>query len=120
MRTKTINIDGETIKLHLCSPQGYINAYEEYNIRTWYDEISRPRGFSINYRNTAGRIYVDENAWGLERLIAHEIGHLLGYNHNVLVPSTMHFSGLFRWFDPHNLLNHVPKGVEDSGENGGA
>lgn len=50
------------------------------------------RGIALN-----GEIYIRESAKiGRNRLIEHEIGHILGKTHTWL-PTTMNFTWVFRW-----------------------
>lgn len=58
----------------------------------WY--LSLVRAFV--YRRV---IYLRRGAWmvGFDRLVKHEIGHILGYRHNWWKFNLMHPSGIFRW-----------------------
>jgi hypothetical protein len=66
-------------------------VFEKYMTGWWYKTFCR--GFVIG-----DVIYIREGTWlGLDRLVIHEIGHILGYKHTWL-PYIMHPSWIGRWF----------------------
>jgi len=61
--------------------------------------LSLTRGFSIVYSSTKYYIYIKDSAKiGREKLIKHEIGHVMGKKHTWL-PTLMNPTWVFRWID---------------------
>lgn len=68
--------------------------------RLWYYLFCR--GYTIG-----NVIYIREGTWlGLERLVLHEIGHILGYKHTWWV-NLMHPSWIGRWLMRFNKDDRV-------------
>lgn len=103
-------IKRKQITVHFLGAEEYDRAYEQHGVAdwNWYTHIVQARGFA-----TGNHIYVKEDALGPRRLLAHEIGHILGYDHTSWwMPTTMNQTGLLRWYDKEGLLEYADKVLE--------
>lgn len=104
-------IEGKQITTHLLDKEEYDEAYEQHGVTdwSWYTSFVQARGF-----RSGNHIFVKKNALGLKRLIAHEVGHILGYEHPAWwKPTIMNQTGLLRWADPDNLIFYAERILED-------
>ena len=109
MKTITTTLEGKTVHVRFLPRDEYHRERKASKIRAWYDFIYPPRGWAIG-----NHITVNQDAAGLRRLLAHEIGHVLDYDHSHwATPTTMNQTGLLRWFDPEGLLPLADQVLEE-------
>ena len=87
---KYLTIDKENNKVYFKGKNytTYFVDKEIFPYKPW-----KARGYTVG-----GEIFIRKGTWiGLEKLIIHEIGHILGYDHT-WYPYIMHPSWVGRWF----------------------
>lgn len=80
------------ISIISCTRREFERYAEIHQVKPWYG-IKYLRGFFDPQRRT---VYVVDGCAGFLGVVAHEVGHALGYDHSAW-PGIMNFSGLFRW-----------------------
>jgi len=91
-----VNYKGKLYKVNFLNKK----RFKMYMSGWWYKTFCR--GFTM-----AGIIYIKEGTWlGLDRLVLHEIGHILGYEHTWL-PYIMFPSWIGRWIMRFNKNDNI-------------
>lgn len=113
MTSATLEVDGVRFVVRVLAPIAYDIALERYlhsfpgYVAPCHAHLSR--GFVDETTLVSGervdRINVVDFAAKSERLMAHELGHVLGMVHTPWhVTTTMNPTGLLRWSDPEGLI----------------